>query len=79
MIVYDLQTFHINRPVPNCKSAHKLSRNSGKDNKDITSSQYQKRSANCIVSKGVNYTNEFSDHALSCEGEINRVNNENFE
>ena len=79
MIVYDLETFHIDRPVPTCKSAQKLSKNSGKYNKDITSSQYQKWSGKCIVLKRVNYINEFLDHALIFEGEFKRVNNKNFE
>ena len=63
MIVYDLEMFNTDRAVLCCKSDYKLSKISGKFNKDMTSSQSQKCLEDCIVFRLVNCVNQFLDHA----------------
>ena len=56
-----------------------LSKISGRDDKEITPSQYQKCLEDCIVLKAVTWINEFLDHALGFKEEVEGLNNETIE
>ena len=43
MIVYDFETFHTDRVVPYGNRIYRLSKISGKYNRDITQREYEKR------------------------------------
>ena len=52
MIVYDLQIFSTDRAVSYASCIYRLSKNSGKNNQDITQRKYGKCRKCCIVFKG---------------------------
>ena len=52
MIVYDLETYNINRVVPLANSINRLSDFSGEYNGDITRIQYEKCRKGCVVFEG---------------------------
>ena len=54
---------------------YRLSKLSGKYNRDISEKQYQKCLNDCIVFKGLDYLNEMLDYVLHFIGEPKRVNN----
>ena len=74
MTVYDINSFITDKAVPYTILISKLSKLSGKNNRDITENEYQKCSSDCIVSKGINCFDEILDHNLHFQGEPKRVN-----
>ena len=75
IIVYDLETFNKNRAVPYCSCIYKLSKISGKYQRDISEQEYQKCLNDCVVFKGTDCVNEMLDHVLSYKGEPKKVKN----
>ena len=75
VVVYDLETFNKNRAVPYCSCIYKLSKISGKDQRDISEQEYQKCLNDCVVFKGSDCINEMLDHVLSFKGEPKKVKN----
>ena len=79
VIVYDLETFDIVRVVPYCSCINKLSKISGKYNRDISAKEYQKCLNDFVVFKGTDCINEMLDHGLPFKGESKKVNNKILE
>ena len=79
MIVCDLETFSTDRAVPYANCRHRLSKLSGKNNRDITQREYEKCRKDCIVFKGTDSINEMLDFASQFKGEAKRINNKMFE
>ena len=52
IVVFDLETFDKIRAVPYCSCIYKLSKSSGKYNRDISEQEYQKCLNDCVVFKG---------------------------
>ena len=52
----------------------KLSKISGKYNRDITEREYEKCRNDCIVFKGLDNVNEMLDYVLHIKGEAERIN-----
>ena len=52
MIVYDIETFNTDRAVPYATRKYRLSKISGKYNRDITEREYEKIRKDCIVFNG---------------------------
>ena len=75
IVIYDLETFSKIRAVPYCSCIYKLSKLSGKYNRDISEQQYQKCLNDCVVFKGINCVDEMLDHVLSFKGEPKKVKN----
>ena len=75
IVVYDLETFNKIRPVPYCSCIYKLSKISGKDNRDISEQEYQKCLNDCVVFKGTDCINEMLDHVLLFIGEPKKFKN----
>ena len=74
MIVYDIETFNIDRAVPYAVCISRLSKTSGKNNQGITQREYQKCRKDCIVFKGADSINEMIDYVLQFKGEAKKVN-----
>ena len=51
MVVFDIETFNTERAVPYAICIYRLSKLSGKYNRDISEKEYQKCSSDCIVFK----------------------------
>ena len=62
MIVSDLETFNIDKVVPYALCIYRLSKNSGKYNRDITQREYEKCLIDCIGFRGTVSINETLDH-----------------
>ena len=75
MVVYDLETFNTDRAVPYASCIYRLSKISGKYNRDITQRGYEKCGKHCIVFKGTDSINEMLDYVLQFKGEAKRINN----
>ena len=75
LFVYDLETFNKIRAVPNCSCIYKLSKNSGKFNRDKSEQEYQKCLNDCVVFTGTDCINEMLDQILSSKGEPKKVKN----
>ena len=75
MVVYDIETFNTDRTVPCANCIHRLSKLSGKYNRDISEKEYQKCLNGCSVFKGLDSINETLDYVLQLKGEPKRVNN----
>ena len=75
MIVYDLETFNTDRAVPYGSCINRLSKLSGKYNRDITQREYEKCRKDCIVFKGTDSTIETLDYFLQFKGEPKGINN----
>ena len=75
IVVYDLETFNKTRAVPYCSCIYKLSKLSGKYNRDISEQEYQKCLNDCVFFKGTDCINEMLDHVLSFKGEPKKVKN----
>ena len=56
---------------------YRLSKLSGKYNRDISEKEYQKSSNDCIVFKGLDNINQILDYVLQFKGEPKRVNTKN--
>ena len=79
MIVYDIETFNTDRAFPYANCIYRLSKNSGKYNRDISKKEYQKCLYDCVVFTGLDNINEMLDYVLQFKGESKRVNNNIFE
>ena len=79
IVVYYLETFNKIRVVPYCSCIYKLSKLSGKYNRDISEQEYQKCLNDCVVFKGTDCINEMLDHVLSFKGEPKKVKNKSVE
>ena len=75
MIVYDIETFHTDRAVPYANCIFRLSKLSGKYNRDITQREYEKCRKDCIFFKGTNSIYEMLDYVLQFKGEAKKFNN----
>ena len=75
IVVYDLETFNKNRVVPYCSCIYKLSKLSGKYNRDISEQEYQICLNDCVVFKGTDCIIEMLDHVLSFKGEPKKIKN----
>ena len=75
IVVFDLETFNKIRAVPYCSFIYKLSKISGKYNRDISEQEYQKCLNDCVVFKGTDCINEMLDHVLSFKGEPKKIKN----
>ena len=78
MVVYDIETFNTDRVVPYANCIYRLSKLSGKYNRDISEKEYQKCLNDHIVFKGLDNINELLDYVLQFKGEPKRVNNKIF-
>ena len=74
IFVYDIETFIKDRAVPVCCWIYILKKVFGKNNPDITETEYQKVSNDCFVFTGTNCFNEKLDHVLEIKGEPRKVN-----
>ena len=75
MITYILETYNKDRAVPYCSCIYKLSRISGKYNRDITAKEYHKYLNDCVVFKGIDCVYEMLDNVLTFKGEVEIVIN----
>ena len=62
MVVYDKDTFNTIKCVPYSNCIYRLSKISGKYNRDISEKEYQKCRKGCIVFKGLDNINEMLDY-----------------
>ena len=75
VVVYDIETFSVIKCVPYANCIYRLSKISGKYNKDISEKEYQKCLNDCIVFKGLDNINKMLDYVLQFKGEPKRINN----
>ena len=75
MVVYDLETSNTIKCVPYANCIYRLSKISGKYNRDKAEREYEKCRKHCIVFKETDSTNEMLDHVLQLKGEAKRLNN----
>ena len=73
MIVYDIETLNIIKCVPYAKCIYRLSKNSGKNYRDISDRELEKCKKDCIVFKGTDNINEMLHHVLQFKGEAEKV------
>ena len=73
MVVHDKETFNTDGAVPNAKCIYRLSKLSGKYNRDISKKEYQKCLNDCIVFKGLDSIKEMLDYVLQVKGEPKRI------
>ena len=78
IIVYDLETFNNDRAIPYANCIYRLSKVSGKYNRDITDREYEKCRKDCILFKGTDSINGMLGHVLHFKGETEKLNNESF-
>ena len=76
MVVYDIETFNIDRADPYANCIYRLSKISGKYNRDITQREYEKCRKDCIVFKGTDSIKQMLDYVLQFKREAKRINNE---
>ena len=69
MVFYDVETFNTIKCVPYGCCLYKLSKTSGKYNRDITEKENQICLKDCIVFKGLDKINEMLDYVLQFKGE----------
>ena len=74
MVVYDIETFNTIKCVPYSNCIYRLSKISGKYNRDKSEKEYQKCLNDCVVFKGTDCINEKLDHVLLFKGEAKKVN-----
>ena len=77
--VYDLETLNKTRAVPYANGIFKLSKISGKYNRDKSEKENQNCLIDCIVFKGTDFIKKMLDHNLSFKGESKKVNNKVFQ
>ena len=75
MVVYDIEIFNTIKCVPYSDCIYRLSKISGKYNRDISEKEYQKCLNDCFVFKGLDNINEMLDYVLQFKGERKRINN----
>ena len=73
MIVHELATFNTDRAIPYANCIYRLSKISGKYNRDITDREYEKCRNDCIVFKGTDNINEMLDQVLQFKGEAKKI------
>ena len=73
LIVYDIETFDIDRALPCANGIFRLSKISGKYNRDITDREYEKYREGCIVFQGTDNFIEILHHVLQSKGEVKKV------
>ena len=73
LIVYDIENFNTDRVVPYAVCLYRLSKISGKYNRDITEQGYENCKKDCIVFKGLDNINEMLDQILQFEGEPKKI------
>ena len=78
IIVYNLETFNIDKAVPYASCIYRLSKISGKYNQDMTQREYEKCRKDCVVFKGTDSINKFLDYVLRFKGEVKKVKNKFF-
>ena len=69
MIVYDLESFTTEEAVSYANYSYSFGKMSGKCNRDITPSEYEKCRKDCFVFKGTNSINDMLYHVLQFYGE----------
>ena len=77
IVVYDLETFSKIRVVPYCNCIYKLSKISGKYQRDISEQEYQKCLNDCVVFKGTDCIDEMLELVLSFKGEPKKCQKQN--
>ena len=75
MIVYDIETFSTIKCVPYANCIYRLSKISGKYDRDISEKEYQKCLIDCIGFKGLDNINKMLDYVLQFKGEAKPINN----
>ena len=75
MIVYDIETFNTIKCVPYANCLYRLSKLSGKYNRDISEKVHQNCLNDCIVFKGLDIFNKTLDYVLPFKGEPKRISN----
>ena len=70
--MYGLETFNKIRAVPYCSCIQKLSKISGKYNRDLSEQEYQNCLTDCVVFKGIQCIDEMLDHVLLFKGETKK-------
>ena len=73
MIVFDLESFNTDKAVPHASSIFRLSKISGKYNRDITQRENEKCRKDCIVFKGTDTFNEMLVYVLQPKGEPKKI------
>ena len=76
MVVYDIETFNSDRAVSYANCIYRVSKLSGKNNRDISEKEYQKCSNDCIVFKGMDNNKKKLDYVLQFKREPKRIKNE---
>ena len=74
MTINDLEIYHKDRVVLFCGCTYKLSKISGKHNRDKTGKKYQKCVNDCVVFKVNDCINEMLHYVLEFRGETEKVN-----
>ena len=69
VVVYDLETFNVDKAVPYASCIFRLSRISGKNNRYITQREYEKCRKEYTVFKGTDSSNEMLDYVLQFKGD----------
>ena len=71
--MFDLETYNKCRAFPYCSCTYKLSKTSGRYNRDVTEKEYQKCLTDCVVFSGSGCSIELLDHVLLFKGEAKKV------
>ena len=76
MVVYDVDSFNTLKCVPYSNCIYRLSKISGKYNRDISEKEYEKslKKRDCILLKGSDSFNEMLDYVLKVKGEPEKIN-----
>ena len=72
MIVYDLETYIIDRVVPYCSCIYKLCKIFDENNRGTTEKKFQKCLNGCVVFKESDSNNDMLDHVLSFKGKLKK-------
>ena len=72
-IVYDSETFNIDKVVPFANCIYNLGKNSGNYIRDISDRELEICKKDCIVFKGTESINEMLDHDLQFKEKLKRL------
>ena len=72
MVVDLLENFNTDKAVPFARCVFRLSKTSGKYNRDLKQRVFKKCRKDCIVSKGTDSFNEMLDYVLQFKGEVKK-------
>ena len=75
MVVYAIETFSTDRAIPYANCRYRLSKISGKNNRDITQREYEKCRKDGFVFKGTDSFNEMLDYLLQFKRESKKHKN----